>query len=121
MIVLGIETSCDETSAAVIQNGFLMSNVVLSQEIHRDFGGVVPEIASREHEEKLISIIQLALERASISKLDIDAIAVTYGAGLMGALLVGLNLAKGLAIGLNIPFLGVNHIGVKMTFHMIHP
>ena len=119
MIVLGIETSCDETSAAVIQNGFLMSNVVLSQEIHREFGGVVPEIASREHEEKLTSIIQLALERASISKSDLDAIAVTYGAGLMGALLVGLNVAKGLAIGLNIPFLGVNHMEGHLYANMI--
>ena len=105
MIVLGIETSCDETSAAVIKDGFLMSNVVLSQEIHKEFGGVVPEIASREHEEKLTSIIQLALDRASVSKSDLDAIGVTYGAGLMGALLVGLNVAKGLAIGLNIPFI----------------
>ena len=119
MIVLGIETSCDETSAAVIQNGLLMSNVVLSQEIHRKFGGVVPEIASREHEEKLTSIIQLALERASISKTDLDAIAVTYGAGLMGALLVGLNVAKGLAIGLNIPFLGVNHMEGHLYANMI--
>jgi N6-L-threonylcarbamoyladenine synthase len=119
MIVLGIETSCDETSAAVIQNGFLMSNVVLSQEIHRDFGGVVPEIASREHEEKLTSIIQLALERASISKSNLDALAVTYGAGLMGALLVGLNVAKGLAIGLNIPFLGVNHMEGHLYANMI--
>ena len=119
MIVLGIETSCDETSAAVIQNGLLMSNVVLSQEIHRKFGGVVPEIASREHEEKLTSIIQLALERASISKSDLDAIAVTYGAGLMGALLVGLNVAKGLAIGLNIPFLGVNHMEGHLYANMI--
>ena len=119
MIVLGIETSCDETSAAVIQNGLLMSNVVLSQEIHRKFGGVVPEIASREHEEKLTSIIQLALERASISKSDLDANAVTYGAGLMGALLVGLNVAKGLAIGLNIPFLGVNHMEGHLYANMI--
>ena len=119
MIVLGIETSCDETSAAVIQNGLLMSNVVLSQEIHRKFGGVVPEIASREHEEKLTSIIQLALERASISKSNLDAIAVTYGAGLMGALLVGLNVAKGLAIGLNIPFIGVNHMEGHLYANMI--
>ena len=119
MIVLGIETSCDETSAAVIQNGFLMSNVVLSQEIHREFGGVVPEIASREHEEKITSIIQLALERASISKSNLDAIAVTYGAGLMGALLVGLNVAKGLAIGLNIPFIGVNHMEGHLYANMI--
>ena len=119
MIVLGIETSCDETSAAVIHDGFLLSNVVLSQEIHREFGGVVPEIASREHEEKLTSIIQLALDRASVSKSDLDAIAVTYGAGLMGALLVGLNVAKGLAIGLNIPFIGVNHMEGHLYANMI--
>ena len=119
MIVLGIETSCDETSAAVIQDGFLLSNVVLSQEIHREFGGVVPEIASREHEEKLTSIIQLALDRASVSKSDLDAIAVTYGAGLMGALLVGLNVAKGLAIGLNIPCIGVNHMEGHLYANMI--
>lgn len=119
MIVLGIETSCDETSAAVIQDGFLKSNVVLSQEIHREFGGVVPEIASREHEVQLTVIIQLALERVSISTSDLDAIAVTYGAGLMGALLVGLNLAKGLAIGLNIPFLGVNHMEGHLYANMI--
>ena len=119
MIVLGIETSCDETSAAVIKDGFLMSNVVLSQEIHKEFGGVVPEIASREHEEKLTSIIQLALDRASVSKSALDAIAVTYGAGLMGALLVGLNVAKGLAIGLNIPFIGVNHMEGHLYANMI--
>ncbi|MBC8310862.1 MAG: tRNA (adenosine(37)-N6)-threonylcarbamoyltransferase complex transferase subunit TsaD [Candidatus Marinimicrobia bacterium] len=119
MIVLGIETSCDETSAAVIQDGLLKSNVVLSQEIHREFGGVVPEIASREHEEQLTSIIELALKRASVKKTDLDAIAVTYGAGLMGALLVGLNIAKGLAIGLDIPFLGVNHMEGHLFANMI--
>jgi N6-L-threonylcarbamoyladenine synthase len=119
MMVLGIETSCDETSAAVIQDGFLKSNVVLSQEIHSEYGGVVPEIASREHEVQLTAIIELALERASISKLQIDAIAVTYGAGLMGALLVGLNVAKGLAIGLNVPFLGVNHMEGHLYANMI--
>jgi len=119
MIVLGIETSCDETSAAVIHDGFLKSNVVLSQEIHSEYGGVVPEIASREHEQKLTYIIQLALDRASISKIDLDAIAVTYGAGLMGALLVGLNVAKGLSIGLNIPFLGVNHMEGHLYANMI--
>ncbi len=119
MIVLGIETSCDETSAAVIQDGLLKSNVVLSQEIHCEYGGVVPEIASREHEVQLTSIIEMALERASISKLELNAIAVTYGAGLMGALLVGLNLAKGLAIGLNIPFIGVNHMEGHLYANMI--
>ncbi len=119
MIILGIETSCDETSAAVIDNGSLLSNVVLSQEIHISYGGVVPEIASREHEFQLGHIVNLALERAEVSKYDLDAIAVTYGAGLMGALLVGLNFAKGLAIGLNIPFLGVNHMEGHLFANMI--
>lgn len=110
MIILGLETSCDETSAAVIADGRLLTNVVLSQEMHSDFGGVVPEIASREHENQIASVVNLAFERACISRKDLDGIAVTYGAGLMGALLVGLNFAKGLSIGLQIPFLGVNHL-----------
>jgi N6-L-threonylcarbamoyladenine synthase len=110
MIILGIETSCDETSAAIINNGKLISNIVLSQEIHLQFGGVVPEFASREHENQISYIVSKSISSANILITDLDAIAVTYGAGLMGALLVGLNYAKGLAIGLNIPFLGVNHM-----------
>ena len=119
MIVLGIETSCDETSAAVIIDGNLESNVVLSQEIHRKHGGVVPEIASREHEINIIRIIDKAIVRAGIKRSDLDAIAVTYGAGLMGALLVGLNVAKGMALGLKIPFLGVNHLEGHLYANMI--
>ena len=119
MIVLGIESSCDETSAAIIKDGHLLSNVVLSQEIHKEFGGVVPEYASREHEAQITNVIQLAILRAEISKTDLDAIAVTYGAGLMGALLVGLNVAKGMAIALDIPFLGVNHLEGHLFANMI--
>lgn len=119
MIVLGIETSCDETAAAIIKDGLLMSNVVLTQEIHKKFGGVVPEVASREHEQQVISIVDTAIKRASISKTDLDAVAVTYGAGLLGALLVGLNVAKGIAIGLDIPFLGVNHMEGHLFANLI--
>ncbi len=110
MLILGIESSCDETAGAVCNNGTIVSNVVLSQEVHQQFGGVVPEIASREHDSHITSIIDKTLEKASITYSDINAIAVTYGAGLMGALLVGLSYAKGLSIALNIPFVGVNHL-----------
>ena len=110
MLILGIESSCDETAGAVCKDGKIKSNVVLSQEIHHKFGGVVPEIASREHDSQINSIILKALDKANITFPDINAIAVTYGAGLMGALLVGLNYAKGLSIALNIPFVGVNHL-----------
>ena len=110
MLVLGIESSCDETAAAVCENGEILSNVVLSQIVHNQFGGVVPEIASREHDSQIYSIIQQALNKANTRMSDLEGIAVTYGAGLMGALLVGLNYAKGLSIALNIPFVGVNHL-----------
>ncbi len=110
MIVLGIETSCDETSAAVVKDGRLLSNVVFTQEIHRQYGGVVPEMASRAHDENIYHIVNTAMERADIRFSQLDAIAVTYGPGLMGTLLVGLNYAKGLSIGLGIPFIGVNHM-----------
>jgi len=110
MLILGIESSCDETAGAICKNGEIISNVVLSQVIHKQFGGVVPEIASREHDSQITSIIQKTLDKANITLSDIEAIAVTYGAGLMGALLVGLNYAKGLSIALKIPFIGVNHL-----------
>ena len=110
MIVLGIESSCDETAAAIYKNGYILSSIVLSQEVHKIYGGVVPEIASREHDTQITNIVQESLDKADVSLSDIDGIAVTYGAGLMGALLVGLNFAKGLSIALNIPFIGVNHL-----------
>jgi len=110
MLILGIESSCDETAGAICKDGEIISNVVLSQVIHKQFGGVIPEIASREHDSHITSIIQKTLDKANITLSDIEAIAVTYGAGLMGALLVGLNYAKGLSIALKIPFIGVNHL-----------
>ncbi len=110
MVVLGIESSCDETAAAICKDGAILSNVVKSQEIHNKFGGVVPEFASREHDMQINKIVQKAISMASIGLDEIDSIAVTYGPGLLGSLLVGLNYAKGLAIGLKIPFIGVNHL-----------
>lgn len=112
MIILGIESSCDETSAAVVQDGRLvLSNVIYSQiELHQKFGGVVPEIASRSHIEKIDAITREALRQAGLGMDEIDAIAVTYGPGLVGALLVGLSFAKGLAYATGKPLIGVHHI-----------
>jgi len=112
MIVLGIETSCDETAAAVVRNGKkILSSVISSQiELHRPYGGVVPELASREHLKKIEPIVQQAIDRAKINLDEIDAIAVTQGPGLIGSLIVGVCFAKGLAFSLNKPFIGVNHI-----------
>ena len=112
IIVLGIESSCDETSIAVVKNGReVLSNVIASQiEIHKRFGGVVPEVASRNHLMAIDNVLNEALLKANITLKDIDAIAVTYGAGLMGALMVGVTYAKSLAFALNIPLIKVNHI-----------
>ena len=110
MIVLGIESSCDETSASIVKDYEMLSNIVYSQEIHAEYGGVVPELASREHQKNIAYVVNRALEKSDIKKNEIDGIAVTYGAGLKGALLVGLNFAKGMSMALNIPFVGVNHL-----------
>ncbi len=112
MLILGIESSCDETAAAVVRDGCeLLSSVIASQiELHRPFGGVFPELAAREHLEKIQPVVREALDRAGVAFSDIDAIAVTRGPGLIGSLLVGVSYAKGLALGLGIPLVGVNHI-----------
>lgn len=110
MIVLGIETSCDDTSAAVWDGRTLLSNIISTQLVHRNFGGVVPELASRSHIQLIIPVIQQALDKAGILKKDIQGIAVTYGPGLAGSLLVGLSVAKGFSLSMNIPFIGVNHL-----------
>lgn len=112
MIILGIESSCDETAAAIVRDGRkILSSVISSQiELHKPFGGVVPELASREHLNKVEPVIKEALAKAQINLKNIDAIAVTQGPGLIGSLLVGVNYAKALAFGLDIPFIGVNHI-----------
>ncbi len=111
MLILGIETSCDETAAAVLKDGQqIHSNVILSQSVHRDYGGVVPELASRAHIKTLIPIITEAILEAGSSLDDLDAVAVTFGPGLVGSLLIGLSVAKSLAFALDIPLVGVNHI-----------
>ena len=110
MILLGIETSCDETSCSVIKNHIVLSNIVKTQQIHKKFGGVVPDLASRDHEKKIVAIVYESIEQAEIELSDIDGIAVTYGSGLLGSLIVGLNFAKGLAVGLDIPLIGISHL-----------
>jgi len=109
-VVLGIETSCDETAAAVMRNDALLSNVVYSQSIHSKYGGVVPELASRAHQKKIVRIVDTALDEACVKKRDIKGIAVTRGPGLMGSLLVGLSFAQGLSLSLGVPCIGVNHL-----------
>ena len=110
MTVLGIETSCDETAASICHDGRILSNIISSQVVHSSFGGVVPEIASREHELMLNSIVNDAISDANLSLGDLDAIAVTQGPGLAGALLTGVSFAKGLSIGLNISLIPINHL-----------
>ncbi|MEP0829539.1 MAG: tRNA (adenosine(37)-N6)-threonylcarbamoyltransferase complex transferase subunit TsaD [bacterium] len=111
MLILGIETSCDETSVAVVRDGReILSNVILSQLIHGGYGGVVPELASREHLRSIIPVYREALAKAGVGESEIELVAATYGPGLVGALLVGLNFAKGLAYGNDIPFVAVNHL-----------
>jgi N6-L-threonylcarbamoyladenine synthase len=110
VIVLGIETSCDETAVALVSDGEILVNKIYSQEIHSKFGGVVPEIASREHTERILCMTKEALEEGKIKLEDIGGIAVTYGPGLLCSLLIGLNFAKGLSLSLGIPFIGVNHL-----------
>ncbi|WP_440069454.1 tRNA (adenosine(37)-N6)-threonylcarbamoyltransferase complex transferase subunit TsaD [Tenacibaculum discolor] len=117
--ILGIESSCDDTSASVICNGKVLSNVVANQEVHAKYGGVVPELASRAHQQNIVPVVQQAIERAGITKNDLNAIAFTRGPGLMGSLLVGTSFAKSLALGLNIPLIDVNHMQAHILAHFI--
>jgi N6-L-threonylcarbamoyladenine synthase len=117
--ILGIESSCDDTSAAVLQNGVLLSNVIASQQIHAVFGGVVPELASRAHQQNIIPVVSEALKRANIDKSELSAIAFTLGPGLLGSLLVGTSFAKGLAQSLEIPLVDVNHLQGHVLAHFI--
>ncbi|WP_424493657.1 tRNA (adenosine(37)-N6)-threonylcarbamoyltransferase complex transferase subunit TsaD [Salinimicrobium sp. GXAS 041] len=117
--ILGIESSCDDTAAAVLCNGEILSNVVATQEIHEKYGGVVPELASRAHQQNVVPVIHEALKRANISKNDLTAIAFTRGPGLMGSLLVGTSFAKSMALGLNIPLLDINHMQAHILAHFI--
>ena len=117
--ILGIESSCDDTAAAVIYNGKILSNVVASQKIHQEYGGVVPELASRAHQQNIVPVVHQALKNANINKSQLNAIAFTRGPGLMGSLLVGTSFAKSLAYGLNIPLIDVNHMQAHILAHFI--
>ena len=117
--ILGIESSCDDTAASIIHNGRILSNVVANQKIHEEFGGVVPELASRAHQQNIVPVVHQALKKANITKEQLNAIAFTRGPGLMGSLLVGTSFAKSLALGLNIPLIDVNHMQGHILAHFI--
>ncbi len=119
--ILSIESSCDDTSAAVIRDGLLLSNVTASQSVHEEFGGVVPELASRAHQQNIVPVVDAALRRAGMDKSELSAIAFTRGPGLLGSLLVGTSFAKGLALSLNIPLVEVNHLQGHVMAHFVHP
>ena len=117
--ILGIESSCDDTSAAVLKNGVLLSNVTASQAVHEAYGGVVPELASRAHQQNVVPVVSEAIKRAGITKEQLSAVAFTRGPGLMGSLLVGVNFAKGFARSLGIPLIDVNHLQGHVMAHFI--
>ena len=118
--ILGIESSCDDTSAAVVDgDGLLLSNVIASQSVHEEYGGVVPELASRAHQQNIVPVVQTALSRAGIDRTDLSAIAFTRGPGLLGSLLVGTSFAKGMSLGLRIPIVDVNHLHGHVLSHFV--
>lgn len=117
--ILGIESSCDDTSAAVLKNGVLLSNITASQEVHQSYGGVVPELASRAHQQNVVPVVGQAIKRAGITKEQLSAVAFTRGPGLMGSLLVGVSFAKGFARSLEIPLIDVNHLQGHVMAHFI--
>jgi N6-L-threonylcarbamoyladenine synthase len=117
--ILAIESSCDETSAAVVQNGKVLNNIIATQSVHEKYGGVVPELASRAHQQHIVPVVEQALSDANISKKDLKAVAFTQGPGLLGALLVGSSFTKSLASALKIPLIGVNHMQAHILAHFI--
>ena len=119
IVILAIESSCDDTSSAVIVDGVLRSNVIASQKVHEEYGGVVPELASRAHQQNILPVVDTALKRAGVTKEDISAIAFTRGPGLLGSLLVGTSFAKGLALALNVPIIDVNHLQGHVLAHFV--
>lgn len=118
-IILGIESSCDDTAAAVIKNGKILANVVANQAVHEQYGGVVPELASRAHQQNIVPVVEAALKQAGVSKEELSAIAYTNGPGLLGSLLVGSSFAKAFAMGLDIPIIEVNHMKGHVLAHFI--
>jgi N6-L-threonylcarbamoyladenine synthase len=119
IVILGIESSCDDTSAAVIQDGHILSNVIGTQKIHEQYGGVVPELASRAHQQNIIPVVHQAIKESGIDKSQISAVAFTRGPGLLGSLLVGVSFAKSFALGLNVPLIDVNHMQGHILAHFI--
>ncbi|MDX9695629.1 MAG: tRNA (adenosine(37)-N6)-threonylcarbamoyltransferase complex transferase subunit TsaD [Bacteroidales bacterium] len=119
VIILGIESSCDDTSAAVIKDGYLLSNIIANQNVHKAYGGVVPELASRAHQQNIIPVVDQALKTAGISKEEISAVAFTRGPGLLGSLLVGTSFSKSFALAMNIPIVEVNHLQAHILVHFI--
>lgn len=119
VIILAIESSCDETSAALIKDAEVLSNVIATQDVHKEFGGVVPELASRAHQQNIVPVVEKALNDANIKKSELSAIAFTRGPGLLGALIVGTSFAKALALGLEIPLIEVNHMQAHILSHFI--
>lgn len=119
MIILGIESSCDDTSAAVIRDGVLLSNVTASQAVHEAYGGVVPELASRAHQQNIVPVVDQALKKAGVEREELSAVAFTRGPGLMGSLLVGVSFAKGFAASLDIPMIEVNHLQGHVLAHFV--
>ncbi len=119
--ILGIESSCDDTAASVVRDGHVLSNRIADQEVHRKFGGVVPEVASRAHQSNIVPVVDLALQEAGIGREDLSAIAFTRGPGLMGSLMVGLTFAKGMALALGIPLIEVNHMVGHVLAHFAEP
>ena len=117
--ILGIESSCDDTSAAVVRDSYLLSNIIANQEVHKTYGGVVPELASRAHQQNIIPVVDRALKLANVSKNEINAIAFTRGPGLMGSLLVGASFAKGLSLSLGVPLIEVNHLQAHILANFI--
>jgi len=117
--ILGIESSCDDTSAAIIKDGYLLSNVIANQDVHKAYGGVVPELASRAHQQNIIPVVDRALKLANISKNEISAVAFTRGPGLLGSLLVGTSFAKSFSLAMDVPLVEVNHLQAHILVHFI--
>ena len=118
-IILAIESSCDETSASVIRNGKVLNNIIASQAVHQKYGGVVPELASRAHQQNIVMVVQEAMDQSGVMKTDLDAIGFTRGPGLIGSLMVGVSFAKGMALALDIPLIEVNHMQAHVLAHFI--
>lgn len=119
VIILGIESSCDDTSASIVRDGYVLSNIMASQEVHKKYGGVVPELASRAHQQNIIPVVDQALKSAKVNLKDLKAVAFTQGPGLLGSLLVGTSFAKGLALSQNIPLIGINHLQAHILAHFV--